>query len=973
MRIAMLASEATPFATTGGLGDVMGALPAAIARLGHEVSLFLPLHRGMRDRFARLPDEPPIAVRMHDGVEQAELLRAGDAPAGVAVYAIGSGYFDRPHLYGEATADYADNARRFTFFCRAALAAMHRLAIDPDVIHCHDWQTALVPAYLRAGILAGDAAAVAVQRLKRTAVVFTVHNLGYQGVFPPSDFAVTGLPRSLFAVDGLEFHGKLNLLKAGLLWADHITTVSPRYAREIRTPVHGAGLEGVLQRRAADLTGILNGIDVAAWDPASDTVLVARYSAQELHGKRRCKADLLLELELEGDLETPIAAVISRIAAQKGVDVLLAALPELVERGLRVAVLGRGEPRLEAALRDAAARAPGRVAFRCAFDPTLAHRIQAGADVLLMPSRYEPCGLTQLVALRYGTVPVVSATGGLVDTVIDMASAPQQATGFWCEPDSPESLREAVERALSVYSSPQAWPALMRRGMAQDFSWTRSAARYVHLYEVLRRRGQVAERCEPAIRFGTAGWRGVLADDFTMAAVSALAQGIAEHLLADARRPALAHQGVLVARDTRFFGREFAERVAGVLAANDVAVLWADHPLPAPAISHAITRGDLAGGVSVTASHDGYAWNGIKFWPSSGGPALPETTSDIERRANAWLASGRVPDALGRPAALAIGVWRDAAFADLYRHGLAAQIDAECIRASGVRIAVDLLWGTARGFLDRLLGEWGACALVLHAEDDPTFGGGRPEPGEEELRELAARVRDGGLALGVATDCDADRFGVVDADGTFVSANYAIALLLDYLCETRPHLPRRVGRSVATTHLVDRVARARGIGVVETPVGFKFLGELLARGEVMLAAEESGGLSIQGHTPDKDGILACLLLAEMVARRRCSLREMLDRLFDEVGRRVPLRRDLEVSSATRAALAERVARHPDALAGFAVERMVAIDGAKLVCEGDRWVLLRASGTEPIVRLHAEGESAEEALALLDDAERAFLD
>ncbi len=968
----MFASEAVPFAKTGGLGDVLGALPAALARLGHEVALFLPLHRPMRERFCPVPGLESLEVRMHDGQETAQVLRADQAPAGVSVFAVAGGtYFDRPHLYGEPTGDYADNARRFTFFCRAALAAVDRLGLDPEVLHAHDWQTALIPAYLRAGIHAGDAAAAAASRLSRAAVVFTVHNLGYQGIFPPSDFAVTGLPRGLFAVEGVEFHGRLNLLKAGLLWADHITTVSPRYAREIRTAEQGHGLEGLLARRAADLTGILNGIDDAVWNPAADPHLAAAYSAEDLHGKRRCKADLILELELDGELDAPIAALVSRLAAQKGFDVLLPVLPRLLERGLRVVVLGQGDPRIETALLDLAAQWRGRIAFRRAFDEPLAHKIHAGADLLLMPSRYEPCGLGQMMSLRYGTIPVVRATGGLLDTVVDASSAPRQGTGFCFDDYTAAALLAAADRALAAYAEPQVWRELVRRAMGCDFSWSRSAARYAQLYARVLRRGLGGTARRPRIVFGTAGWRAELADDLTFAGVGAVAQAIAEHVLEDPERPALFHQGILVARDTRFLGRELAVRAAGVLAANDIPVLWSEEPLPTPAVSFAITRRNLAAGVNLTASHNPYTWNGVKLSPAWGGAALPATTTDVEARANAWLARPRGPEWISPEEAAAVGLWHEEDFGAPYRAGLAELVDVEAIRASELRVAVDLLWGTARGHLDRLLAEWGVAGAVLHAENDATFGGGRPEPGEHELRDLARAVR-AGHHLGVSTDCDADRFGIVDAGGSLVPANYVIALLLGYLSETRPRLVRRVGRSVATTHLVDAVAAACGIAVVETPVGFKFLGELLARGEILLGGEESGGLSIQGHVPEMDGILADLLVVEMVARRRTSLRAMLERLFAEVGPRVSLRRDLRPGPATLARLPERLAREPDDLAGHAVRRVVTIDGTKLVCEGDRWVLLRASGTEPVVRLYAEGTSEAEATALLDAAQQVFL-
>lgn len=969
MRVALLAAEAAPYARTGGVGDVVGALPLALAREGLEVAVFLPLYRGMAQHFASAPALAPFAVRMHDGMEQASVLRAPSTPPGVAVYAIRADrYFDRPYLYGEPIGAYADNARRFAFFCRAAIAAIDGLALAPDVLHCHDWPTALVPAFLRGGMVEGDPAARAAERVGRSAIVLTVHNLGEQGVFPASDFAATGLPRSRFAPDGVEHDGRVNLLKGGIRFADHVTTVSPSYAREIRSPGHGAGLEGVLAGRAGAVTGILNGIDDATWNPADDRHLAARYDASDLAGKETCKRALLAELGLEGGLEPPLAAVVSRLVAQKGFDILLPSLPRLLDRGVRVVVLGDGDPRITQGLREVVARYPGRIVFRTEADDALLHRVFAGADLLLMPSRSEPCGLNQMTALRYGTVPVVRATGGLIDTVLDVAAAPQQATGFWFEDHTSWALEDAVERAVLTYGAPEAWHALMARGMAKDFSWSHSAARWARLYRRVVERTR--PRSTPPIRFGTAGWRAELADGFTVAALRAVSQAIAEHVL-ESPQPALSQQGILVAHDTRFLGAEFAAQAAGVLAANDVPVLWSKEPLPMPAVSYAITRRDYAGGLGITASNNPYGWNGVKFSPAWGGPALPETTDDIERRANAWLARGVAIDAMSEADARQIGLWRDDDAGALYVDGVARQIDADAIRAGAPRVAVDLLWGAGRGYLDRLLEGWGVLGTRLHGDESPYFGRGRPEPNEEALAELARAVR-GGHALGVATDCDGDSFGVIDAGGAFVPPNLVVALLLDYLAETRPHLPRRVGRSVATTHLVDAVAAARGVAVTETPVGFKFLGELLSRGEIMLGGEESGGLSILGHIPDKDGILASLLVVEMVARRGRSLRAMIDALLAEVGPRVALRRDLRLTEAAMERLAGRLADPPDAIGGLPVQRVVTLDGLKLVCEGDRWILLRPSGTEPLVRLYAEGTSDREARQLLDRAQEHFL-
>jgi len=969
VRIALLAAEAAPYARTGGVGDVVGALPAALARAGLEVAVVVPLHRGMAERFAAAPALAPFAVRMHDGMEQATVLRATATPPGVSVFAIRADrYFDRPHLYGEPFGAYADNARRFAFFCRAAIAALDGLAFAADVLHCHDWPAALVPAYLRGGIVEGDPAARAAERVGRAAIVLTVHNLGEQGVFPASDFAATGLPRTLFTADGVELDGRVNLLKGGIRFADHVTTVSPSYAREIRSPGHGAGLEAVLAGRHGAVTGILNGIDDVVWNPASDPHLAARYDATDLAGKEPCKAALVAELGLDGGIAPPVAAMVSRLVAQKGFDVLLPSLPRLLSFGLRIVFLGDGDPRIANALREAATLHPGRVVFRERWDDALAHRVFAGADLLLMPSRNEPCGLNQMTALRYGTVPVVRATGGLIDTVLDVAAAPQQATGFWFEEHTSRALENAVERAVVTYGATEAWHALMARGMAKDFSWAHSAARWARLYRRVVERTR--PRSAPAIRFGTAGWRAELGDGFTVAAVRAVSQAIAEHVL-ESPQPALSQQGILVAHDTRFLGREFAAQAAGVLAANDVPVLWSREPLPMPAVSYAITRRDHAGGLDVTASNNPYGWNGIKFSPAWGGPALPETTDDIERRANAWLTRGVAIDAMSEPDARQVGLWRDEDAGELYLDGVARQIDADAIRAAAPRVAADLLWGTGRGYLDRLLDGWGALGTRLHDDSSPYFGGGRPEPNEEALGELARVVR-AGHALGVATDCDADSFGVIDADGSFVPPNLVVALLLDYLAETRPHLPRKVGRSVATSHLVDAVAAARGVQVVETPVGFKFLGELLARGEIMLGGEESGGLSILGHIPDKDGILASLLVVEMVARRGRSLRAMLDTLLAEVGPRSALRRDLRLTEAAMERLAARLADPPDTIGGLPVQRVVTLDGVKLLCEGDRWVLLRPSGTEPLVRLYADAPTGSEAHQLLDRAQEHFL-
>jgi phosphoglucomutase len=460
-----------------------------------------------------------------------------------------------------------------------------------------------------------------------------------------------------------------------------------------------------------------------------------------------------------------------------------------------------------------------------------------------------------------------------------------------------------------------------------------------------------------AISFGTSGWRGLLAEDFTFANVRVVTQGVADYLneQGDAGAP------VVVACDTRFLGDEFSRAVAEVLAGNGLAVIRARQPLPTPAVAWEILHRKAAAAVNVTASHNPYPWNGLKLSPASAGPALPETTAAIERKANELL---RNAAPVRRASA---EQWhslvREEDLGGAYREQLRRIVDLEAIRAAGVAVVVDALYGTSAGYLDDMLRAAGVEVTVQHAHRDPYFGGGRPEPEGESLQPLVARVRREEAALGLATDCDADRFGVVDRDGTHMSANRILALLVAYLAETRSW-KGNVGRSVATTHLIDAAARAHGLGVIETPVGFKYLGDLLIRGEIVMAAEESGGLAVGGHVPDKDGILACLLVAEMVARRGKSLSELLDALFAEVGALYPERRDFAWAGG-KAALDERLARVGSALAGRRITETVTIDGKKFLLEDGSWVLARASGTEPIIRVYVETREQADVPVLLD--------
>jgi len=475
-------SEVAPFSKTGGLADVSGALPQALARLGLEVRVVTPLYRAIREGPWGLAQRGKACVASQgSSVERVALWEGALPGGGPPVWFVDHPRsFDRPGLYGEGGRDYPDNLERFALFCRAVLQWSRTSGWVPDVVHCNDWQTALVPVYLRAS---GD------RLWDPVASVLTIHNLAYQGLFPAEKFALLGLPEDLFTPRYLEFWGRVNLLKGGLVFADILNTVSETYAREIQSPEFGCGLEGVLRERAQDLHGILNGVDYSVWDPRHDPHIPARYGPEDLSGKATCKAALQREVGLREEPGVPLFGMVSRLVEQKGVDLVAGCVDRFPQAGAQLVLLGTGEPEYEALLREAGERHPGWVAVRIGFDERLAHWIEAGCDAFLMPSRYEPSGLNQLYSLRYGTVPVVRKTGGLADSVVDAtpeALARGEATGFVFEEYSPEAFWRAVERALLAYRDPETWRRLVQAGMVADFSWDRAARRYVDLYTLAK-------------------------------------------------------------------------------------------------------------------------------------------------------------------------------------------------------------------------------------------------------------------------------------------------------------------------------------------------------------------------------------------------------------------------------------------------------------------------------------------------------
>ncbi len=478
MRIVFAASECVPFSKTGGLADVVGALPRALAALGHDTTVYLPRYKQTKLPQARTVVQS-ITVPFDDRYRFCSVLDGGQH-GGVQFYFIDyPPYFERDALYGTPLGDYSDNAERFALYSRAVLEATKILGV-PDVFHCHDWQSALVPILLRT-LYAEDPAYC------NAASVLTIHNIGYQGLFPPDTLPLLMLPWDLFTIDKLEFYGKVNFLKGALVFSDFITTVSKKYSQEIQTAEYGFGLEGVLRSRASTVTGILNGVDYAEWSPETDKFIVARYSPQDLSGKAKCKQDLLAQFGVTAaDPGLPVIGVVSRFAAQKGFDLISQVADRLAREEMIIVALGTGDKEYEDLFRRLNKLYPQKIAVKIAYDNALAHKLEAGADMVLMPSRYEPCGLNQIYSLKYGTVPVVRATGGLDDTIEPWEARTGRGTGFKFADYTGEALLATIRHALTAFKDQSGWRTLMRNGMAKDFSWTSSAREYVRIYEKSR-------------------------------------------------------------------------------------------------------------------------------------------------------------------------------------------------------------------------------------------------------------------------------------------------------------------------------------------------------------------------------------------------------------------------------------------------------------------------------------------------------
>lgn len=478
MRVLMVTPEATPFAQTGGLGEVMSALPAELVGLGVEVDVLMPMYRGIGpDRVPMEPLDVEVSLTLNVKEHRGRIWRHTSARGVNYLFLQCDEYYDREGLYGTAERDYEDNSERFVFLARAAIETALSRRVHYDVFHCHDWQAALVSVYLRT-LYTGE------PLLETAAAVTTIHNLGYQGIFWHLDMPLVGVGWEYFTPTHMEYYGRLNFLKSGIVFSDEVNTVSPGYRNEVLTPEFGFGLEGVLQDKGDHFTGILNGVDYTVWNPELDQYLAAAYSRGDLSGKAECKADLQRISGFPERGDAPLVAMVSRLSGQKGVDLFAALLPALMEADAQVVLLGTGEAIYQETFRSAAEERPERVKVFFTYDFELAHKIFAGADMMVVPSRYEPCGLNQLYSLKYGTVPVVRATGGLIDTVEEFNPEADSGTGFRFEQPEASQLEAALGRALALFREDRdAWTRLMVRGMECDFSWTRSATAYLRLYE----------------------------------------------------------------------------------------------------------------------------------------------------------------------------------------------------------------------------------------------------------------------------------------------------------------------------------------------------------------------------------------------------------------------------------------------------------------------------------------------------------
>jgi phosphoglucomutase len=915
MRVLSVASEVFPLIKTGGLADVAGALPGALAPLGVEMRTLVPGYPAVLDRLDQVEDTIGLAESMGGPVR---LLAANAAGLDLLV-------LDAPHLYGRPGnpylgpdgRDWPDNFRRYGLLSRvAAEIGLGRIGDwRPDLVHGHDWQAGLAPAYLA---FSGE---------QRPGTVLTIHNLAFQGLFDPACIGELGLPGHAFHYEGYESWGRVGFLKAGLFYADRLTTVSPTYAKEIQTEADGMGLHGLLRSRAEHLVGIVNGIDTEVWDPASDPNLPADYDA--LRSKAAANREALQErFRLDLDPDSLLCIVISRLTAQKGLDLLLQALPTLLAHGGQLAVLGSGEAGIEAGFRQAALDHPGRVGCVFGYDEPLSHLLQAGADAIIVPSRFEPCGLTQLYGLRYGTVPIVSRVGGLADTVIDANEAALEdgvATGILFEPVTVDALSGALARAAALRADPERWRRLQERAMTRSVSWERPAHRYHSLYRaLLADRGQeptrprrsamspvtVATRPYADQKPGTSGLRKKVPVFQQPNYVENFVQSIFDSL------EGFAGQTLVIGGDGRYYNREVIQKAIRMAAANGFGrVLVGRGGLLSTPAASAVIRGRHAfGGIILSASHNPGGPDGdfgIKYNIGNGGPA-PEKITDAIFARTQTITEYRTVDApdldlerLGTTEVAGMTVEVLDPVAD-YKALMATLFDFAAIRAmfaGGFRMRFDAMHAITGPYATAILeGELGAPAgTVVNGTPLPDFGGHHPDPNLVHAKELydlmmSAEAPD----FGAASDGDGDR-NLIIGRGIFVTPSDSLALLAANarLAPGYREGLKGIARSMPTSGAADRVADKLGIPAFETPTGWKFFGNLLDAGMATICGEESAGTG-SNHVREKDGLWAVLLWLNVLAARKQPVLDIVREHWATYGRNYYSRHDYEEVDAAAA-------------------------------------------------------------------------
>lgn len=934
MKVLSVTSEFYPLIKTGGLADVAGALPGALANEQIEMRTLLPGYPSVMDQLG----ETESVAEFHDLFGARARLRAtayGNDSIQILI-------LDAPHLYDRPGnpyldkdgKDWPDNHVRFAALSWVASRIGCGLIDDwrPDLVHGHDWQAGLTPVYLD-------------EADRRPATVITIHNIAFQGVYPAELLTKLKLPRTSFTMDGLEYYGKISFLKGGLAYADRLTTVSPTYAREICTPAFGMGLEGVLHHRRGVLSGITNGIDDAVWNPETDPNIAVPYNAATLTGKAVNKTALQKRFGLEASEDALLFCVVSRLTAQKGLDLLLNALPTILANGGQLALLGTGDPSLEDAFRNAARTYTGKIGVVLGYDERLSHQIQAGADAIIVPSRFEPCGLTQLYGLRYGTLPIVARVGGLADTVIDANQAAlldDVATGIQFQADNTSALETALERAFYLYSDRPLWQAIQRRAMGRTVDWSVPAKAYADLYRTAiehhatkqvrhshppeqempqaeislppRQNIDEPENDPMTIRTvqtqpfegqkpGTSGLRKKVTVFKQPHYVANFVQSIFDVL------PEMKGQMLIVGGDGRYYNKEAIQIILKMAAANGIGrvLIGRDGLLSTPAASCVIRKYGACGGIVLSASHNPGGPDGdfgIKYNAINGGPAPEKITNAIYARTQTidrYLIAdvGDVDLATLGPRMLGdLSIEIIDPVAD-YQALMETLFDFDAIRAlfkSGFTMRYDAMHAVTGPYAKAILeGNLGAPAgTVVNGVPSPDFGGHHPDPNLVHAKDLYDLMMSAdGPDFGAASDGDGDR-NLIIGKGTFVAPSDSLALLA-----ANAHLApgyktglAGIARSMPTSQASDRVAERLGIPLFETPTGWKFFGNLLDAGMATICGEESAGTG-SDHVREKDGLWAVLLWLNILAERKQPVAEIVAEHWRAYGRNFYTRHDYE--------------------------------------------------------------------------------